>query len=126
MIKLKVILSLLVITFSSLSFADLDLCSSTEESQNAMVAYLVLDVQGSKSMALYILQEIQKIKESNTNTIKEISGNAYVLKLSKNGVELETEYADPTYPGVVDGVLITKHSLCEFEAILSDYMNKLK
>jgi hypothetical protein len=125
MIKFRSIQFLVIFLFSTLSFAVTDSCKSTDESRQAIEAYLALDVQGSKSIGLYILNEIKRIQMDDSDQIIEISGNVYVLKLSKNTVELETEYADPSDSRVVDGLLITKHSLCEFETMLTEHIRKL-
>lgn len=126
MIKFRSIQFLMIFLFSALSLATTDSCKSTDESKQAIQAFLVLDVQGSKPIGLYILNELKRIQMDDTDKVIEISGNAYVLKLSKNAVELETEYADPSDSRVVDGVLTTKHSLCEFETMLAEHVNKLK
>lgn len=126
MMKFRFIQFLMIFLFSTLSLASINSCKSTDESKQAIQAFLALDVQGSKSIALYILNELKRIQMDDTDKEIEISGNAYVLILSKNTVMLETEYADPSDSRVVDGVLTTTHSLCEFETMLTEYIDRLK
>lgn len=101
-------------------------CSTTSETRSAIKGYLVLEVQGSQAMAQYLLSEIHKIKSSLLpNESIEITGNAYLLVLTKNTVRIETvdSVGDPS---VNKGVIVSEHSLCEFENQLIEYKHNLK